>query len=157
MSIRVKDVMVKNIITIGAMSTVRRAVELMGKYEIGCLIVVHKDKPVGIVTERDVLTRVLLELRDPRKTRVRSIMSKPLITANPETNIHEAMSLMVKRKIKKLPVIRKGRLRGLVTLTDVVRSSAYFEHVISSFIQRKCAKCKWRQPKRETVVLQPSV
>ena len=148
--------MVKNVITIGAMSTVRRAVELMDKYEIGCLVIVNKDKPVGIVTERDVLTRVLLELRNPRKTKVRSIMSKPLITANPETNIHEAMSLMVKRKIKKLPVIKKGRLRGLVTLTDVVRSSAYFEHVISSFIQRKCAKCEWRQPEGKTVVLQSS-
>lgn len=153
MSIRVKDVMVKNVITIGAMSTVRSAVELMDKYEIGCLVIVHKDKPVGIVTERDVLTRVLLELRNPRKTKVRSIMSKPLITTNPETNIHEAMSLMVKQKIKKLPVIKKGRLRGLVTLTDVVRSSAYFEHVISSFIQRKCTKCKWRQ-EGNTVVLQ---
>jgi CBS domain-containing protein len=157
MSIRVKDVMAKNIITIGALSTVRKAVELMDKYEIGCLIVMHKDKPIGIVTERDLLTRVLLELRDPRKTKVRSIMSKPLVTANPETNIHEAIGLMVKRKIKKLPVTKKGRLRGLVTLTDIVRSSAYFEHVISSFIQRKCAKCKWRQPERKTVMLQSSV
>ena len=157
MSLRVKDVMVKNVITIGAMSTVRRATELMDKYDLGCLVVVHKDKPIGIVTERDLLTRVLLELRDPRKTRVSSIMSKPLVTAGPETNIHEAVSLMVKQKIKKLPVIKKGRLRGLVTLTDVVRSSAYFEHAIASFLQRKCAKCKWRQPKEKTVMLQSSV
>jgi CBS domain-containing protein len=156
MSLIVKDVMVKNVITIGATSTVRRATELMDKYDLGCLVVVHKDKPIGIVTERDLLTRVLLELRDTRKTRVSSIMSKPLVTTGPETNIHEAVSLMVKQKIKKLPIIKKGRLRGLVTLTDVVRSSAYFEQVIASFLQRKCAECKWRQGGK-TVVLQSSV
>lgn len=140
MSLKVEDVMVKNIVTIGARTSVKKAVELMNKHEIGCLVVVNNAKPVGIVTERDMLKRVLLQLKDPRKTRVGSIMSKPLMVGKPQTDLREAVTLMVERRIKKLPVVENTHLLGLLTLTDIVRSSAYFEHIISSF----CSRCPFR-------------
>lgn len=139
MSLKVEDVMVKDIITIDASASVREAAETMNKYDIGCLIVVNGRKPVGIVTERDMLKRVLLQQRDPRKTSVNNIMSRPLIVSTPKTEIRDAVRVMNERRIKKLPVIEERNLLGLVSLTDVVRSLAYFEHVISSL----CSRCKW--------------
>jgi len=148
MSLQVKDVMVTNIITIEAWASVKKAAELMNRHDIGCIIVVDGARPIGIVTERDMLKRVLLQMRDPHKVRVSRIMSKPLITSKPETEIRKAVRTMNERRIKKLPVVEGGHLLGLVSLTDVVRSLAYFEHVISSL----CARCKWGKPQQENLI-----
>jgi CBS domain-containing protein len=141
MSLKVRDVMVKNLITVGAETTVKEAAKLMNKHEIGCLVVMKREKPVGIVTERDMLKRVLLKSKDPKKTKVSKIMSKPLVVGEPQTDIRDAVRLMVEGGIKRLPVVEDGHVLGLVTFTDIVRSSAYFEHVISSF----CSRCPWKK------------
>jgi len=141
MSLKVKDVMVKSVITVEAEATVSEAAELMSKHEIGCLIVMSKGNPVGMVTERDMLKRVLLKSKDPRKVKIGRIMSKPLIVGEPQTDIRDAVRLMVEGKIKRLPIVEDNNLLGLVTFTDIVRSSAYFEHIISSF----CSKCPWKK------------
>lgn len=114
--------MVKSVITVEAKENVKTAVGLMNKHEIGCLIVVEKGKATGIVTERDILKRVIPKLEDPEKIKVSKIMTKPLLVGKPQTEISEAVQIMFKRKIKKLPVVEHGRLVGLVTLTDLVRS-----------------------------------
>ena len=115
--------MVGEVITIGANVTVRKAVRLMNDREIGCLVVVQDGKPTGIVTERDMLKRVLVAGRDPRAVEVAEVMSKPLLFMESEKEIEEAVKLMFKHKIKKLPIVENGRLVGLVTLTDLIRSS----------------------------------
>lgn len=125
MSPEVKDFMVTDVITVGAEATVREAVGLMNQHEIGCLVVMKRAEPVGIVTERDMLKRVLAELKDPEKVRVREIMSKPLVAAKPQMDIEDAAGIMLKRRIKKLPVVKNGHLIGLVTLTDLVFSYYY--------------------------------
>jgi len=114
--------MVGEVITIEANATVREAVRLMNNREIGCLVVVQDGKPTGIVTERDMLKRVLVAGRDPRAAEVSEIMSKPLLFMEPEKEIEDAVKLMFKHKIKKLPIVENGRLVGLVTLTDLLRS-----------------------------------
>ena len=119
---RVEDVMVQDVITIVADATVAQAAELMSKHEIGCLVVVEKESPVGIVTERDMLNRVLRARAHPDDTEVDEIMSSPLVVGKPKMYIEDAVELMFRHGIKKLPVIEHGRLRGLVTLTDLVRS-----------------------------------
>ncbi len=138
MSLKVEDVMVKELITIDASASALEAAEIMDKYDIGCLIVVKEKKPTGIVTERDMLKRVLLQQRDPNETSVNNIMSRPLIVSTPKTEIRDAVRVMNERRIKKLPVVEDGNLLGLVSLTDVVRSLAYFEHAISSL----CSRCQ---------------
>ena len=122
MSLKLEDVMVEDVITVGEKATVKKAVELMNKHEIGCLIVVKGNKPAGIVTERDMLKRVLLESKDPGRTKIIEIMSKPLVFGKPQMSIEDAVKLMFKRKIKKLPVAENDHLVGLVTLTDLIRS-----------------------------------
>ena len=119
--LKVEDVMVEDVVTVEEDITVKRAVELMNRYEIGCLIVTKRGKPVGIVTERDMLTRVLAESRNPEKTKISEIISRPLLVAGPEMDLEEAARLMFKMKVKKLPVVSDGKLVGLVTLTDIAR------------------------------------
>jgi len=131
--------MTKNVMKIESSASAKKAAELMAKYDIGCLVVMNDEKPIGIVTERDMLKRVLLQFRDLRMTRVDDIMSTPLIASNPVTELAEALTLMNERRIKKLPIVEDGVLIGLLTLTDVVRSVGYFEHIITSL----CSRCKW--------------
>jgi len=122
MVLKIENVMVSDVVTVEAGATVRQAVDLMNKHEIGCLIVVDgEEKPVGILTERDLLTRVLAKRKDPVRIKVSQVMSKPLITGTPHMDLETAVILMFKKKIKKLPVVEDGRLVGLVTLTDMVR------------------------------------
>jgi len=130
MSLNVEDVMVEEVVTVDADATVQEAVDLMNKHEIGCLIVVLRDKPVGIITERDMLKRVLAKSIDPEKVRVSEIMSVPLIMGKPEMEVEDAVKLMFKNKIKKLPVVQRGRLIGLVTLTDLTRFQPHMIRIL---------------------------
>jgi len=130
MSLNVEDVMVEEVVTVEAEATVQEAVDLMNKHEIGCLIVVLKGKPVGIITERDMLKRVLAKSIDPEKIKVSEIMSVPLIVGKPEMEVENAVKLMFKSKIKKLPVIQRGRLVGLVTLTDLTRFQPHMIRIL---------------------------
>ncbi len=121
MSLKVEDVMVQDVVTIDVNETVKKAVEIMNKEEIGSLIVTKQEKAVGIVTERDMLNRVLAQSRNIEKTRVVEIMSSPLIVADPKMSLEEAARLMFKMKVKKLAVTSNGSLVGLLTLTDIAR------------------------------------
>ncbi|MEM2103495.1 MAG: CBS domain-containing protein [Candidatus Bathyarchaeia archaeon] len=121
LSIKVEDVMVREVIIIDENSTVKEAAEVMNKFEIGCLIAVRKGKAVGIITERDLLKRVVAEARDVNVTRVKDVMSSPLVVVEPSLSLDEAVKLMFQMKIKKLPVVEGKRVVGLVSLTDVAR------------------------------------
>jgi len=121
MSLKVEDIMVEEVVTVDTKVTVKEAAAIMNDHEIGCLIVVRAGKAVGIVTERDMLTRVLAASRSPERTKVADIMSSPLIVADPKMNLEDAARLMFKMKVKKLPVVTNGNLVGLITLTDLAR------------------------------------
>jgi CBS domain-containing protein len=119
--LKIEDIMVESVVTVDADATVMKAIKLMNEHEIGCIVVTRRGKPVGIVTERDMLKRVIAKAKSPQKTKVREIMTKPLISGQPEMDIEEATRLMFEKKIKKLPVVEQDRLIGLITLTDVAR------------------------------------
>ena len=119
--LKLEDVMVEDVITVEEETTAKEVAELMNKHEIGCLIVMKMGKPAGIVTERDLVKRILLESKDPEKTKISEIMSKPLIVGKPQMELEQTVSLMVEQKIKKLPVTQDGKLVGLITLTDILR------------------------------------
>jgi CBS domain-containing protein len=139
MSLKVEDVMVEDVVSVSERATVREAAELMDRHAIGCLVVVRKGKPVGIVTETDMVKRVILGSGDPEKIRVDEIMSKPLVVGNPQMDVDEASKLMRKQKIKKLPIVEKGQLVGLVTTTDLVRSPEVMKMMIRA-IKRNLIK-----------------
>ncbi len=142
--LKVEDIMVEEVITVEADAAVMNAVKLMNKHEIGCLIVTKSRKPIGIVTERDLLKRVLAGSRDPEKTRVWEVMSAPLVFVDPNMDIEDTVRLMLKMEIKKLPIVRKGKLLGLVTLTDLVR----FQPQVVSILKKLSAIGLPSPPKR---------
>lgn len=121
MMLKVEDIMVEDVITVDSDEPVIKAVKLMNANEIGCLVVTRRGKPIGIITERDLLKRIIAKMRDPTKTTVRQIMTKPLIAGSPDMEIENATKLMFERKIKKLPVTEGNKLVGLVSLTDIAR------------------------------------
>ena len=130
MSLKVEDVMVKDVITISYRASVKRAAQVMNKHEIGCLIVVKGRKAVGIVTERDMLKRVVAKAANPQKTKVEEIMSHPLIVVEPDMDLEDAVKLMFEMKIKKLPVVEKGKLVGLISITDIARFHPHIMDII---------------------------
>jgi CBS domain-containing protein len=121
MSIKMRDVMVKEVITTHRDSTLEEAIKLMNDHEIGCLIVTDNSKPIGILTERDLLKRIMAKSHDLKRIKVEEVMSTPLISVEPDVQVGDASSLMFQRNIKKMPIIKKGELVGLVTLTDILR------------------------------------
>jgi len=136
MKLKVEDVMVEDVVTINADATVLQAAKIMNKNEIGCLIVTRRGRAVGIVTERDLLKRIISRSRDPKKTKVREIMTKPLIAGESEMDIEDATRLMFDNKIKKLPVLEGGKLVGLVTLTDLVRYQPQMIRILKEMTAR---------------------
>jgi CBS domain-containing protein len=138
-SLKVEDTMVKEVMTIDDNATVKEAAEIMNKFEIGCLIAVRKGKAMGIITERDLLKRVVAEAKDATKTKVKEIMSSPLVVVEPSMDLEEAVRLMFQMKIKKLPVVDGKRLVGLVTLTDIARFQPQMIKILKQLAIRQAA------------------
>jgi len=132
--------MIKEVITVDAKSTVKQAADVMNRFEIGCLIVTDSGKAVGIVTERDLLKRVVSELKSPRKTRISTVMSKPIIVVEPDMDLEEAAKLMFKLKIKKLPIVGSGKLMGLITLSDLARFQPQMIHILKKLSEKMAPK-----------------
>jgi CBS domain-containing protein len=138
-TLKVEDVMVKEVITIDENSTVKEAADVMNKFEIGCLIAVRKGKAMGILTERDLLKRVVAEGKDATETKVKDIMTSPLVVAEPAMDLGEAVKLMFQMKIKKLPVVDGKKLVGLVSLTDIARFQPQMISILKQLAARQAA------------------
>ena len=120
-TLKVEDVMTKEVITIDETATIKEAAEIMDKNEISCLIALRKGRAIGIITERDLLKRIIVEAKNPEKTKVGKVMSSPLAVVAVGTDLETALRLMFLKKIKKLPVVNKESILGLVSLTDIAR------------------------------------
>ncbi|MEM1659597.1 MAG: CBS domain-containing protein [Candidatus Bathyarchaeia archaeon] len=117
----VKDVMSSPVITVEEETTVNVIAELMDKHGLGCIIVTGKDgKPIGIITERDLVSRVLAKNVRPDSIKAKDVMTAPLITIEPDATINEAAKKMSKLNIRRLGVMYKGELIGLISSKDIV-------------------------------------
>jgi len=117
----VKDVMTSPVIAIGEESTVHEAAQLMDKNDVGCIIVTGKGgKPVGIITERDLINRVLAKNTLPSKVNTKKVMTSPLLTIDPDENLTEAARKMSRLNVRRLGVIYKGNLVGLISSKDIL-------------------------------------
>jgi CBS domain-containing protein len=117
----VKDIMTKEVITIDNSKSVFEAAELMSSKGLGCLIVVIKGFPVGIITERDIVRRIVAKRSSP-DVKVVEVMTKKLITVGPDTSLKEAARVMSTNKIRRLPVLKYNKLVGIVVASDFVRN-----------------------------------
>ena len=137
----VKDLMSTNVVSIDSEATVKEAAGKMAQQEIGSLVVMEQNKPVGIITERDLLSRVLALGRNAVATQVKTIMSMPLICGRPDMDVTEATRFMVAKGIKKLPITQEGRLIGILTLTDLCAAQPDIYELVEK-------EAKGRLPKR---------
>ncbi|MEM2911932.1 MAG: CBS domain-containing protein [Candidatus Bathyarchaeia archaeon] len=117
----VRDVMSKSVRVVRPDSSVKEVVATMNKFDIGSIVVVQGERPVGIITERDILRRIVEPCLAPETLTARQVMTSPVITINENASIDEAARLMAKKGVKKLLVTRNNdQLVGILTFTDIV-------------------------------------
>ncbi len=120
--ILVRDIMSRPPITAKETETVAGVSKLMGKHDIGCVIIVDKTgNPAGIITERDIVQRVAAKNVLPSELNVSQTMSKPVATISPGATVNDAAKFMNQRKIRRLAVIDAGKLVGIVTMKDILQ------------------------------------
>jgi predicted transcriptional regulator len=120
---KIRDIMTKNIMTVSRSDPVQKAVQQMASHNISCVIVTEKNHPVGIVTERDLVKRILGQKKNPAKVKASQIMTGNLITVSADASLYEAMELIEGMHIRRLPVVDRTGIVGLVTLSDIVRET----------------------------------
>ena len=117
----VKDVMSSPVITVGETETVDKVAKFMEVQQLGCIIIIDKDeRPLGIITERDLVTRVLAKNKLPSKLIAKDVMTTPLITINPGENLSNAARQMSRLNVRRLGVIYKGNLVGIISSKDIL-------------------------------------
>lgn len=105
---------------IGPNATVLDAAQVMNAHRIGSLVVLEEDRLCGIISERDILQRIVALCRDPEQTRVQEVMTADVICCTPRMTIEEARGIMKDRRIRHLPVLDEdGRLSGLISIGDL--------------------------------------
>ena len=118
----VEDVMAKQVITIGPKATVKAGASVMAQRKCSCLVVVEGDSALGIVTERDLVRKVLAAGVDPSKVLISDVMSTPLVTIGAGLTVSEAAEKMSEYLIRRLVVVDdSGALVGLITAGDIAR------------------------------------
>ena len=117
--ILVKDLMSTDVNVFENESTVDKIVQTMSDCDVDYVIVVQSRKPTGIITERDVIVRMLTQGLDPRVVIARAIYTNPLVTIEETATVEEAAKLMKEWKIKHLPVTRDGRIAGILNYLDI--------------------------------------
>ncbi|HII36830.1 MAG TPA: CBS domain-containing protein [Nitrosopumilaceae archaeon] len=116
----VKDIMKNNVISIDSSMTVKDASEMMDNAEVGGIVVMENNIATGIITERDIVRRIVAKNKG-YSTKLKDVMSTPLITINSDETVWELAQLMKVKKIHRVPVTNQNKLVGIVTTTDLAR------------------------------------
>ncbi|MEM3725739.1 MAG: CBS domain-containing protein [Candidatus Bathyarchaeia archaeon] len=119
LTLKVRDVMEKGVITLDGNLSAKKALEAMLKNGVWSVVVSDKGLPSGVVTERDLLRRAVVKDRDLNKVQLKEIMSSPLITIEPDASFGRAWELMVEKGVRRLYVIEDGKIIGRVTQTGM--------------------------------------
>jgi CBS domain-containing protein len=119
MAKRVRDTMTRNPRSIGTSVPVVEAARLMREEHIGSLPITDDEQLVGMLTDRDITTRVVAEAADPKATSVGDVYSRDLISVEPDNDLEEALQLMARHQVRRLPVVENGRLVGIVAQADI--------------------------------------
>ena len=116
----VKEIMNPNVVSLGPDSTLKDASELMAKQKIGSIVIIDKNDPVGIITERDFATKVMLKPYSA-DTKISEVMSSPVVHISSSQSVADVIDIMANKEIRKIPVIDDGNLIGIVTGTEFLR------------------------------------
>ena len=133
-TILVKDIMSKEVRVVRPDTSAQEIVATLNKFNIGSVIVVQKDKPVGIITISDILVRIVEQNLVPKVLTASQIMTSPFTSINVEATVEEAAKLMAKKRVKTLPVMDKEKLVGVVSFTDI----AFKVPTLLSLLEESC-------------------
>ncbi|NLO24894.1 MAG: CBS domain-containing protein [Clostridiales bacterium] len=117
--------MTRDVRTIDASSSVEDAARMMKELNVGSLPVSENGNITGIITDRDVVLRNVADGKAPSDTRVDEVMSKTVVTATPDMDVHRAADLMAKNQIRRLPVVKNNRMVGIVSIGDLAVRNIY--------------------------------
>jgi CBS domain-containing protein len=121
MGTSIKEVMTRDVRACEPNATVADAAKVMAQEDVGPVPIIEEGRLVGIVTDRDIVVRVVAEGRDPNATTVGEIASTELVTVSPGDDLDEALNLLAKRQVRRLPVVEGDRLVGIVAQADIAR------------------------------------
>ena len=110
----VRNLMIKDVISISSAASIKDVADLMLSKSVGSVIILENSEPIGIVTEGDLIRRIIAQSKDPNKTTAKEIMTQPLITIGPNASIGEVEEIMARHGIERLPVIEGGKLVGII-------------------------------------------
>ncbi len=131
----VSEVMSKNVVTVESEESVLEACKIYKEQGVGCLVVMKEGLVLGILTERDIIERVIIDGKNPDITKVKDIMSKNIKTIHASTSVEKAVEVMRENKIKKLPVILNNEIFGIVTITDIANAIPNFATALTREIE----------------------
>ena len=119
---KIKKFMLKDVKTCTENETIESVAKIMSKYDIGSVVIVKDDTPIGIFAERDLLKRVVASGKNPKKLLVSEAMTKELITVESDNKLKAVYHVFVINHIRHLPVMENGHLVGIVSLKDIARA-----------------------------------
>jgi CBS domain-containing protein len=135
--ILVRDVMTKEPRVVRRDTNVQEVVATMNKFDISSIIVVEEERPIGIVTHKDIISKLVQARIPPDAVTARDVMTSPIITINEESSIEEAARLMSKKHIKKLIVTRNNNeLAGIITSSDLVREAPKTTELLNQLLKK---------------------
>lgn len=122
--IKVKNIMTKEVITISQNSSIKDAAGLMTSKSVSGLVVVDKNKPIGVVSENDIIKGVV-----SKKKNIKDIISKEFITISPTTRFNDIVKSLKDKSVRKFPVVENNKLVGLITETDIIEATRDFTRI----------------------------
>lgn len=128
--VTVHDAMTPNVLTVDQKTSVAEAAHLMTRFKIGCLIVKNHSNPEGLITESDIIRKVVSKDFKASEITIGEVMSKDLISINPGSELNEAARVMAKNNIRRLPVVINGMLVGILTSSDVLMVSPELTEIL---------------------------
>ena len=131
----VKEIMTRDVVTIDIKNDVLHLAQKMLVCDVGSVIVTDKKQPVGIVTERDIVRKIVMRNLKPEDISIKELMTTPLITIPATEDVTDTMHKMVKMEIRRLPVVENAKLVGIVTDTDLLAISAEMGNIFSDLIK----------------------
>ena len=132
----VKDVMSSPVVTAKDKTSIREIAKLMAKHGVGAVVITNKsNEPVGMVTEGDIVRRLVSRKRNLYFSKAKHIMSNPVITISRNVNLEDAAKYMVEKKIRKLCVVDSdNKISGIITSTDIMKNEGYLIGVLKEII-----------------------
>jgi len=134
-TVLVRDVMTKNPRVVRRDTSVQEVVATMNKFDISSVIVVQEERPIGIITHKDIVSKLVQPRIPPDAVTAREVMSTPIVTIDENASIEEAAKLMVRKNIKKLAVVREDKLVGIITSMDLVREAPKLTTLIEDLLK----------------------